>query len=260
MTLVEAHILLQARLRGFAEGAVRAIWTSLPAHNQENVDEWLTRVLPIIEGAQRQSVHLTDAYLSRALESPRPIGVNADELVGPYVRNGTPPETVYRRPFIATWAALGKGTLLTEALHVGLARATSSAAMDIQLSMRATLGAFAGADDRVVGYRRVPDAGACALCEALGGSFSRSDDLMPIHNHCGCGAEPVTVTSRQSASEAEPTHDGVTPAIREHGELGPLLVNADDSFISVHDLPPGTELGNGLRVGHGGALTGTAVA
>jgi hypothetical protein len=234
VTLAEAHILLQAKLRGFTKQAIAEVWRSLPAHNTENLDEWVARVVPVVLAAQRQSVHLTDAYLARAMNR-EPLGVNPDDLIGAKVRNGTSPEEVYKRPFIATWAALGAGTALGAALDTGEARATSSGAMDVQLSMRATLTAVGGMDEQIVGYVRVPDGGACALCEALAGSFSSSDNLMPIHNNCGCGAEPVS-RMVHTAGEPDMTFDGVTAAIRDHGELGPVLVDASQHFTSEHEL------------------------
>lgn len=44
----------------------------------------------------------------------------------------------------------------------------------------------------IVGYERVPDGGACVLCLTAAGQRYHSDDLMPIHDKCGCGVEPLT--------------------------------------------------------------------
>jgi hypothetical protein len=240
VTLAEAHILLMAKLRGFTETAAATVWSSLPAHHHENVDEWLTKVLPIVSAAQRQSVHLTEAYLARALER-QPIGVDVEKLIGAEVRNGAKPEDVYVRPFITVWADLKAGKALTDAVNAGLARATSTAAMDVQLSMRAALVSIGRADGGIVGYSRVPDAGACTFCHTCAGQRYTTDQLMPLHNHCGCGVEVITAANRGDFSgkpenDLSVVRDGVHAAVQEHGELGPVLVDGTQHFTGEHEL------------------------
>jgi hypothetical protein len=240
VTLAEAHIVLQARLRGLTQNAVTSVWASLPAYNHQNVDEWLTKVLPIVTAAQRQSVHLTEAYLARALER-QPVGVDVEKLIGDHVRNGAKPEDVYVRPFITTWSELKAGKELAAAVHAGLARATSTAATDVQLAMRASLVSIGQADGEILGYRRVPDAGACSFCQTVAGQRYLIQQLMPIHNHCGCGVEPITAANRGDFSgkhenDLSVVRDGVHAAVREHGELGPVLVDGTQHFTDEHAL------------------------
>lgn len=45
--------------------------------------------------------------------------------------------------------------------------------------------------EAIVGYERIPDGDACELCNLAAGQRYKTDDLMPIHNLCGCGVEPV---------------------------------------------------------------------
>lgn len=45
--------------------------------------------------------------------------------------------------------------------------------------------------ERIVGYTRVADPGACAFCQEVDGAFLRSSDPMPLHPGCGCGVEPI---------------------------------------------------------------------
>lgn len=240
MTLAEAQILLQARLRGLTESAVARLWAALPSYHEHNVDQWLTQVIPLVEAAQRQSVHLTDAYLARATER-QPVGADADKLIGAYVRNGTPPEEVYRRPFVTVWSSLDAGNGLAAAVSAGRARATSTAAMDVQLSMRSTLMAVGEADSLILGYRRVPDAGACEFCRAAAGQRYTTGQLMPLHNRCGCGVDVITEANRGDFS-GKPENDlsvvreGVHAAVREHGELGPVLVDGTQHFTDEHEL------------------------
>lgn len=232
--LAEAHITAQARLRALTARGVDAIWASLPAYNDENVDEWLTRVLPLIAAAQRQSVSLTDAFLAQAV-ARAPLGVNPERVTGPAVRAGVPPEEVYRRPFVAVWSALKAGTAYDKAVAAGGARATGTAAMDVQLSMRATLREVGEADDLILGYQRVPDAGACQFCQLIADQRYRTDDLMPVHNHCGCGVDVISGPERPSFSGVY-ANDIPEVAVHNHGELGPVLGDPSHSFTAESDM------------------------
>lgn len=51
----------------------------------------------------------------------------------------------------------------------------------------------------IVGYVRVADGEACDFCEAVDGAFVSSADPMPLHNGCGCGAEPITADDPRAA-------------------------------------------------------------
>ena len=111
-----------------------------------------------------------------------------------------------------------------------LARATSTAAMDVQLAARATFGAVQEADDGVYGYQRVADGDACEFCQAVDGAYVKSGDAMALHNNCGCSLEPLTVPHPRAAR----LPDGV--AVHEHGELGPMLGDAAHDFTSLADI------------------------
>lgn len=224
--LVEAHITGQARLRALVERAVAAVWASLPSYDDENVDQWLTTVVPLVLAAQRQSVSLTEAYIVRYLTRP-PLGVNPDELIGAGVRAGVGPDVVYHRSFVTVWTALADGTAWEQAVGSGLARARSTAAMDVQLSMRATADAVQRADDGIYGYRRVADGDACAYCRMINGAFVKSAGAFPLHNRCGCGLEPLTSPHPLAAR----LPDGV--AVHEHGELGPVITDPAHEFHTL---------------------------
>lgn len=233
----DAHIAAQERLRGIVETAVATIWAGLPGYDAENVDEWLSTVIPVVLAGQRQSVALTEAFLARAL-GRRPIGVDPDRVTGAALRAGATPEVVYQRPFVTVWTALKAGRQWDDAVNAGLARATSTASTDVQLAMRSTLREVGQADDAIVGYQRVPDPGACDFCLLVAGQRYRTDDLMPIHNRCGCGVDVITRETRsgftgQAANDLNVTRDGVTAEVREHGELGPVLVNGNHAFTEL---------------------------
>lgn len=205
------------------------MWTGLGSWDEQDVSRFLSVVVPVVLSGQRQSVALTEAYLARAL-GRQPLGVEPDVLVGAGVRAGTSPETVYRRPFVTVWSALGAGALFEDAIAAGLARATSTAAMDVQLSMRGTAQAVQEADEGIYGYQRVANPGACAFCSKIDGAYVKSADAMPLHPHCGCGLEPLT----SPHSRAAQLPSGV--AIHKHGELGAVLSSPDHDFTSQSDI------------------------
>jgi hypothetical protein len=221
------------------------IWDSLPAYDRPNLDQWLSEALPVVAAAQRQSAALTNAYVARAMER-QPLGLDTTELTGAGVRNGTPPETVYERPFVTVWSALGAGTQWEQAVADGLARATASGAMDAQLSMRAAAGAIDEADPNLYGYRRVADAGACDFCKAVDGAYIKGSSgfVMGLHNHCGCGLETLREPhpgavhlsdgTQVRAYAYGPLNDDV--ALQHHGELGPVLVDPKQHFTSEAEL------------------------
>ena len=97
-------------------------------------------------------------------------------------RNGTPLETVYKRPFEVVWRSVGAGTPYPAAASRGLARATQTAAADVQMAMRDTLTSVGQAEDSIWGYQRVADGGACEFCLLLDGACSAPMTQMPIHN------------------------------------------------------------------------------
>lgn len=234
--LAQGHITGQEQLRAFAAAGVTAAWAGLPSYDDTDLPTFVARSTAVVLAAQRASVALTEAYLARVI-GRQPVGVNPERLIGAAVRNGTLPSEVYRRPFVTVWKALKNGTAYEDAVHAGLHRATTAAQTDVQLAMRQTLAMVGQADPVILGYRRVPDAGACAFCRLVAGQRYRTDQLMPIHPHCGCGVDVITAENRHEfagkpENDLNVTKDGVTAAVEEHGELGPLLVDGADRFTA----------------------------
>lgn len=236
--LAQALIVAKQRLQQIVATAVATAWQGLPHHDQQQVDEFLAAALPVAAAANRHSVALTEAFLAKSL-GRQPVGVNADEIIAG-IRNGTTPADVYFRSFVTTWAALGSGVPYLQAVKTGMDRARSAAATDVQLSFTHTLVAVGTANDRIVGFQRVPDATACDFCLAATGQVYHSGDLMPLHSGCGCGVEPIMQGDLGSIVPAPtdfPGPEGIQVAVREHGELGPVLTNAADAFTGPAAIP-----------------------
>lgn len=226
--LARAHITAEARLRALVTQAVGVAWSGLPGYDEDNVDQFLSTAVPIVRAGQRQSIAVTEAFLARTL-GRRPVGIVPDEILD-RLRNGAELDDVYRRPFVTVWTSLKENGLYDQAVAAGAARATSTAAMDVQLAMRGTMARVQEVDTSIRGYRRVADPGACTFCQAIDGAFVRSADAMALHNNCGCGLEPI-VDANVTPS---PMPDDI--AVHEHGELGPVLGDPAHDFTGEHQL------------------------
>lgn len=249
--LVEAHIAGQTAIRAALLIALARIWSSLGSYNREDVPKWLAGALPLIETAQRQSVALTNAYLSRVLDRP-PLPLDLHDLIGAEVRNGVTPQEVYERPFVTIWADLKQGTEWEKAVANGLDRVESVAATDVQLSMRAAADAIDRLDSSFFGFERVANPDACSFCKEVNGAYVKGSDgfVMALHNRCGCGLRALKephdlarlLPDGTPADDEErkrlgyPALADMRVAVREHGELGPVLVDPAHDFTSEADL------------------------
>lgn len=233
----EAHIVAQARLRAITVQGVATAWDRLPNYDESSVGRFLSVVVPLVLAAQRQSVALTNAFLARALRR-QPVGVDVSRLIGPAIRAGATPEVVYRRPFVTTWTALRDHVPYWRAVAAGRERATGAAAMDVQNTMRHTLRLVGEADPAILGYARVPDAGACPFCVLIAGRRYLIDQLLEVHPRCGCGVDVITAANRGDFF-GKRENDLELPAgvaVADHGELGALLVSPDHRFTGPDAL------------------------
>lgn len=228
--LADAHIEGERRLRLLVTAEVERIWRDLPGYDRENVDEWLSRVLPVISAGQRASASLTAGYLARSLGRP-PVGIAPEDVIGAAVRNGTDPATVYERPLVTLWSALGDGALYNDAVNIALNRALEMARFDVQGTMRATASAFQASEEGIYGYMRVADPGACEFCSSIDGAYVKDADAMPLHPGCGCGLEPLTAPHPRAAKLPAGT------AVHTHGEMGPTLGSSDHDFTTQAEIP-----------------------
>jgi hypothetical protein len=167
------------------------------------------------------------------------LGLNTDALTGAGARNGVTPEEVYKRAFTTVWTSIA--TIgFAAAVEKGLSRLKSTADMDVAMSARDTMVAFAQSEDRIVGYTRIADPACCDFCQMLDGVTTGPTEPQPLHNNCGCDAEPIFATSSAASDVSD---NALAPgevidqvAIEQHGELGPVITNKRDSFTGPNDL------------------------
>ena len=260
-TILDRYQQRMAQLRDATAAVVGQAWDDLGSYDESDVDRFLTRATPVVDASQAHAVALTDAYF--AAETGRsPIGLPLDSLTGAAVRNGTPPADVYRRPFVQVWKALKDGTDWADAVSAARARVAGVASTDVQLSMRAAAANVMQQDQRIVGYRRVLTGKSCAFCATASTQRYHRDQLLPIHGSCDCGIAPIfgdrdpgRVVNRKllkdlkasggpqywkdqgiSVDESGQVLKADAPlktAVHEHGELGPVLGDADHEFTSI---------------------------
>lgn len=261
---VRAHSELQWRLRIRTIAAVGVAWDTLGSYNDSDLDRWFATVVPLVGAAQVQQATLTAGYIRRAVveagAAPTDRSIDPERAVGAAVRNGIPPEEVYRRPFVTVWAALKDGVPWISAVAAGRRRAVTAADLDLQLADRQAAHDAMATQPSVVGWRRVLGAGHnCGLCIAASTQRYHVGDLRPIHERCRCHTEPIVgeadpgrIINRERLAalktrmaERNITFGGADRGrlshirydVVEHGELGPKLVNADHHFTGPEAIP-----------------------
>lgn len=228
------HIAAQSKLQKLTAAKIERIWRDLGSYDREDLPRWLERAIPVILDAQRQSVVLTDAYIGQAMDR-RPLGVNPDDLIGAAVRGGVAPEDELVRPMAATWTALKEGKPWEQAVRAGAVEAARYAVTDVLLASRTTAFAVGQQDKNILGWERVPNPDACELCLIASTQRYTTEHLMPIHERCRCTVSPLSSPTDSIINrdlyrdlKADGAMDRITSqrtvSVREHGELGPVLV------------------------------------
>ncbi len=143
-----------------------------------------------------------------------------------------------------------RGQTETQARERALVRLQIAARNDVTLAVREQYRRSIGFLPGVTGYRRVlrpelSESGPCGLCVVAADRVYRVQDLLPLHARCVCEVLPVigdqdpgfSLNSddlrqvyRAAGGTSRAALREVRVALAEHGELGPVLVDADDNF------------------------------
>lgn len=244
-------------------------WGSLGSWRDDDIDRFVSIILPRVQAGQRSVASLTNAYLAQVtgVTAARNAAL-ADDVFARLRGEAVTPAEVYRRPAVTMRTALADGQPFSAALAQGAVRLASLVSTDLQLAKthqsRATMRAAGSA---VGGYRRVPTGREnCALCLIASTQRYHRGGLMPIHPGCDCDQEPLApgeaVNQVIDPSLLEQTHDWASAAAgidlvdrgardlglgtgrdytellvtREHGELGPVLTWRHQSFTGPGDV------------------------
>jgi hypothetical protein len=306
--LVEAHRRSLTQLRTVTARQVQGVFDRLGSYDRADVPRFVNAAVPIVERSQSMAARLRAAMVARAVGAPVPT-LDMQAVTGAAVRNGTPPEAVYVRPFKELWRGLDDGKRFVDARDGASQRAGNLADTDVFLASRqATVetGRLVNADrpsrSRLRYWQRVADGNACNFCLLASTQRYTMEDLMPLHDHCTCDVLPLTSDSDQVVDpdllyrlrsegvtvtrengetyiygeKATPNYDweskvspevraeidaqrGPVPddapapavAIKEHGELGPVLVNPEHTFTGPADVPKLDIAGEFARLSEG---------
>lgn len=230
-------------------------WLNSGSWRDADVDRLVNLILPRVQAGQLQTARLTSAYvaaLAKTVDSKvvRSVPVVKDEIL---LARGVDQSIVYRRPAVEMYTALSNGSTLTQAVTQGVGRLTSIIATDMQLSVtHQERRSYKGA-----GYtytvRTLTGRESCALCIIASTQRYHVSELRPIHPSCDCGSrqvsskyDPGQVLDTKLRDEAYDLIGNPKDAtgtnlidlisVREHGEIGPVLVWAKDNFTSAADL------------------------
>lgn len=253
---------LFATLRASLVQQLFAIWFALDDYRDKSAQRWLDISLPLVQAGQETSSSATATYLQMQLDilgsgvliTPPAL----DGIVGAPLRNGTPPEVVYTRPFETVWTSLSRGMDYQHAIENGANRLRQLIETDIQLAHTHTAQNIISRTNGIVGSRRVPSgAYTCALCLIASTQFYHKKNLMPIHPGCDCRVVPAIKEGGMSEPDAElleRIHQAIEDQfgisdrsgrsidyrkislVREHGEYGPTLTVAKNNFTGPNDL------------------------
>lgn len=184
------------RLLATASAAAHRLWVT-GGYNDRT--RFLAQVVPLVEAGQAKTVALLGAYMTQKArmatgEIALPMrALPALDYTIAKLR-GEPAADVYSRPFGTIGARMADGATFDAAAATAGAYVTKLAATDLQLAQthaaKDWLGTN-GSDLGVVGYERVLGGEGCDFCVTAASRLYYIEDLMPIHDHCGCGVAPV---------------------------------------------------------------------
>lgn len=250
-----------AALRAETVRRMLILWDRVGGVSDEDAERFVASAVPQVTGAELAAARLAIANIAilarLATGNGREAPVPTDEVSGAALR-GIEPAEVYLRPIITVRTALAAGKSLSDAVRLGRQRAGVLAETDVILAQRAATRSAVERDKRIVGYRRVLTGKSCLFCATASTQRYRRGDLMPIHPRCDCATSPIfgsadpgrvinqnllaDLKSRgpkywqqqgfvgADGSPIEPGSAATPVIIRNHGELGPVLVDRHDHF------------------------------
>lgn len=189
----DAHLRIMER----AAAALNALWRSTTPLTDAQIEQWLAVAVPIVAASQTQAAGLGVAYIAAVTRTPLTDPVDVAETVAG-LRNGTPLTTVYTRPVISARSLLSQGRQFADAMDIAGERLDATVRADVQLAGRAGTHQAMRHTPGVTGYRRVTDGKACRLCLLASTQRYHIEQLMPIHNRCGCSVLPIYGTVDRS--------------------------------------------------------------
>lgn len=221
------------------------------------ISEMTGLIVQYVEAAQVQAAQLTDAFLLQIARDLRPAQQfrSGGPVIPGELRVGATHEAVYGRLADQYRYLRSTGMLEPEILKRITQRARILVGTDLQLALRNQSMRWMYRNDLKL-WRRVirPELAkesTCGLCVVASDRIYYRGDLMPIHDRCGCDVLPIVgrddpgrflntqdldaLYDVAGSTLAEDLKD-VRVKVVEHGELGPVLVDARHRFRGPGDL------------------------
>lgn len=232
--------------RGAVRMQLEQHYRALPDLRDDQAKVFVEKAVRIVQAGQARAVALTSAHMSQQVGLTKPVGLDTVKLIAD-IRKGVDAHDVYMRPIVTARASIEKDGF-AQAFLKGLGRLLATADMDVAMSARDASVAFGGDNSTgVIGWERVAEPDCCAFCQEIDGAKVFVENPAPLHNNCGCTVEPITRNSSTQPTgfrERSPQWDDVSSGaifgnaeIREHGEMGPVIVAKGDNFTTEADLP-----------------------
>jgi hypothetical protein len=258
--LAQAHQRQLLSIREAAAVTVGRLWDRFMTGPEDGpANQFITAASATLGSAQPAAVlaalNFVATYTAAATDTPPPAVVTELDPT-PFLRpRGADVATsdVLRRSVVQFRSALGNGVPFMQAKDSARARVVQVARTEPMLSARAATSEAMKTEPRIVGYRRVPDAGACSFCLLISTRRYRDSDLSPVHPGCGCTVAPIVGTrdpgevldnalvSRLMAADPALGRRGdardvareAAATIHEHGELGPTVYPSGVTFTAA---------------------------
>lgn len=204
VTSAYRHRILRLRLLG--AGALLALWQALESPNEDEVEGFTARASPVLAGLQSATAALTVGY----------VGLLAGRITPDL--SGLTVEQDLRHPFIGVWRELKRGATFDAALQVGADRTKALADERVILTQRLVAERL-DADDRIVGWRRVPQGSTCSFC--IRAATERYASAKAAGNvghknkgrqYCDCDVVPIVGTADPGRVINRPMLDAWTKA------------------------------------------------
>jgi hypothetical protein len=258
--IAQAHQRQLLTIREAAAATVGRLWDRFMTGPEDRAaNQFVTAASATLASAQPAAVlaalNFVATYTSAATDTPPPAAVTELDPA-PFLRpRGADIATsdVLRRSVIQFRSDLGNGAPFIQAKDSARARVVQTARTEPMLSARAATSEAMKTEPRIVGYRRVPDAGACTFCLLISTRRYRDSELSPVHPGCGCTVAPIIadrdpgevldtglVSQLMSADpalgrrgDARGRARDVSATIHEHGELGPTVYPSGVEFTAA---------------------------
>lgn len=259
-TIVRRAQVEQARIRTATVAEALRIWSAVGGVTEQDLERFVAAVRPVVRAGQQMTVDVTAALTAQLAGGSAIGGPSVDTLT----LRGVDPAEVYARPVVTARTGLSQGKQWAVAMREASQRLEQIVATDVQIAKREAARDIMTADQRIVGYRRVLTGNSCALCATASTQRYRTGDLMPIHSSCDCEVVPIIGDRdpgriinqdllRDLQSEGGPGYwndrgisvnaDGQVIRLADesplevtehvHGELGPVIADAEHSFAEL---------------------------